>query len=114
MSVKLLIEHHLEFLRLKGSCTGSPESPLLVKMPHCWKSLGSYLISSSSYNFIRVNGSLDMEQRTKAAFIETIHLPKKELGLEHVVWAYAESRLHKRLLCCTPSLTGTFKLSSMP
>ena len=37
MSVKLLTEHHLEFLSLKGGCTGSSES-ILVKMPHCWKS----------------------------------------------------------------------------
>ena len=37
MSAKLLIEHHLEFLSLKGSCTGPSESTL-VKMPHCWKS----------------------------------------------------------------------------
>ena len=37
MSVKLLTEHHLESLSLKGGCTGSPQSPL-VQMPHCWKS----------------------------------------------------------------------------
>ena len=37
MSVKLLTEHHLELLSLKGGCTGLPESTL-VKMPHCWKS----------------------------------------------------------------------------
>ena len=37
MSVKLLAEHHLELLSLKGGCTGSSESTL-VKMPHCWKS----------------------------------------------------------------------------
>ena len=37
MSVKLLTEHHLEFLSLKGGCRGSSESTL-VKMPHCWKS----------------------------------------------------------------------------
>ena len=36
MSVKLLAEHHLEFLSLKGDCTGSSESTL-DKMPHCWK-----------------------------------------------------------------------------
>ena len=36
MIVKLLTEHHLEFLSLKG-CRGSSESTLL-KMPHCWKS----------------------------------------------------------------------------
>ena len=37
MTVKLLTEHHLGFLSLKGGCTGSSESTL-VKMPHCWKS----------------------------------------------------------------------------
>ena len=36
MSVKLLTEHHLEFLCLKGGCTDSSESTL-VKMPLCWK-----------------------------------------------------------------------------
>ena len=35
MIVKLLTEHHLEFLILKG--TGSSESTL-VKIPNCWKS----------------------------------------------------------------------------
>ena len=37
MTVKLLTEHHLEFLSLKGGCTGSSASTL-VKMRHCWKS----------------------------------------------------------------------------
>ena len=37
MSVKLLTEHILEFLSLKGGCTGSSES-IHTKMPHCWKS----------------------------------------------------------------------------
>ena len=37
MIVKLLTEHHLEFLGLKGGCRGSSESTL-VKMSSCWKS----------------------------------------------------------------------------
>ena len=37
MIVKLLTEHNLEFLSLKGGCRGSSESTH-VKMPHCWKS----------------------------------------------------------------------------
>ena len=37
MTVKLLTEHHLEFLCLKGGSTSSSESTL-VKMTHCWKS----------------------------------------------------------------------------
>ena len=34
---KLLTEHHLEILGLKGGCTDSSESTLF-KIPHCWKS----------------------------------------------------------------------------
>ena len=37
MSVKLPTEQHLEFLSLKGGCSGSSESTHF-KMPHCWKS----------------------------------------------------------------------------
>ena len=37
MIVKLLTEHNLEFLSLKGGCRGSYESSL-VKMSNCWKS----------------------------------------------------------------------------
>ena len=33
----LLTQQHLEFLSLKGGCTGSSEFTL-VKIPHCWKS----------------------------------------------------------------------------
>ena len=48
MSVKLLTEHHLEFLSLKGGCTGSSESAL-VKMPHCWKSC-----VTAQFSFLRI------------------------------------------------------------
>ena len=37
MIVKLLTEHHLEFLSLTGGCRGSFKSTL-VKMSNCWKS----------------------------------------------------------------------------
>ena len=37
MTIKLLTEHYLAFLSLKGGCKGSSESTL-VKLPHCWKS----------------------------------------------------------------------------
>ena len=37
MNVKLLTEHHLWVLSLKGGCRGPPESTV-VKIPHCWKS----------------------------------------------------------------------------
>ena len=37
MIIKLLTEHHLEFLSLKGGCRGSSESTF-VKMSNAWKS----------------------------------------------------------------------------
>ena len=43
MIVKLLTEHHLEFLSLKGGYMGSSESTL-VKMSNCWKSHATYHI----------------------------------------------------------------------
>ena len=45
MSVKLLTEHRLEFVSLKGGCTGSSESTLF-KMPHCRGSIYDVLASS--------------------------------------------------------------------
>ena len=53
MSVKLLTEHHLEFLSLKGGCTGSSESTL-IKMSHCWKSHAAAHIKLSNKNSILV------------------------------------------------------------
>ena len=52
MIVKLLTEHHLEFLNLKGGCTDSSESTL-VKMPHCWKSpVGAHLKQTTQQMFL--------------------------------------------------------------
>ena len=52
MIAKLLTEHHLEFLSLKGGCKGSSESTH-VKLPHCWKShaLAFYFISMCFYSY---------------------------------------------------------------
>ena len=50
MIVKLLTEHHLEFLSLKGGCRGSPESTH-VKMSHCWKSHAMAHMQTSGHLF---------------------------------------------------------------
>ena len=52
MIVKLLTERHLEFLSLKGGCTGSSECTL-VKMSNCWKSRALAHICYSIYWFGR-------------------------------------------------------------
>ena len=55
MTVKLLTEHHLEFLSFKGGCRGSSESTH-IKMPHCtrlkllFRSILLKGISNSIYN----------------------------------------------------------------
>ena len=54
MSVKLLTEHHLEFLSLKGECTGSSESTHF-KLPHCWKSHTTAHIILMSLSAIRLS-----------------------------------------------------------
>ena len=56
MNVKLLTEHHLQFLSLKWGGRGSSESTH-VKMPHCWKSHALahfyiyFVFSSTIYTF---------------------------------------------------------------
>ena len=46
MSVKLLTEHRLELVSLKGGYTGSSESTL-VKMPHCVAAQFMNILASS-------------------------------------------------------------------
>ena len=51
----VLTEHCLEFLSLKGGCTGLSESTL-VKIPHCWKShIAAHL--STSYHFYHMKST---------------------------------------------------------
>ena len=58
MIVKLLTEHHLEFLSFKGGCSGSSESTL-VKMSNCWKShAAAHFISCNVFSFSDSTGIL--------------------------------------------------------
>ena len=73
MSVKLLIEHNLEFLSLKRGCTGSSESTL-VKMPHYWKYHALAQWKSESKTKVVVNENLDFSNtlvEQKAVLNET-------------------------------------------
>ena len=53
MTVKLLNEHHLECLSLKGGCRGSSESTH-VKMPLCLKSHALAHFQNGVWAFLRV------------------------------------------------------------
>ena len=60
MIVKLLTEHHVEFLSLDRGCSGSSDSTH-VKMPHSWKSHVTaqlFLVFSSQ--------SLEMQDKSDA------------------------------------------------
>ena len=49
LSVILLNENNLEFLSLKGDCTGCT----LVKIPHCWKShVAAHMLLSVQCNAV--------------------------------------------------------------
>ena len=43
MTVKLLNEHHLEFLSLTGGYTSGSSESTLFKMPQCWKSHAAHM-----------------------------------------------------------------------
>ena len=74
MIVKLLIEHHLEFLSLKGGCRRSSESTL-VKMSNCWK---SHATAHVYYTFNVISYDRPREKRgeylSKVVFISIIRV----------------------------------------
>ena len=72
MIVQLLIEHHLEFLSLKGGCRGSCESTL-VKMSNCWKSHAALI----SFHFILKSSHIV----TFSHRVEMLHNKKQTLTL---------------------------------
>ena len=96
MSVKLLAEHHLDFLSLKGGCTGSSKSTL-VKIPHRWKShvaaqlfLSCYkhsLVKNTSLKIVRlkihVAGQTNSSQKHPSAVraMKCVRRPWMELDI---------------------------------
>ena len=63
MTVKLLTEHNLEFLSLKGGCRGSSESTL-DKMPCCWKShvVAQMLLTKTHQITCQIANSIDLDK----------------------------------------------------
>ena len=65
MTVKLLTQHYLENLSLKGGCTCSSESTY-VNMPHCWKSHIMAHIHVLSFVFTELRGTPDIQGTSTA------------------------------------------------
>ena len=76
MIVRLLTEHHLDFLSFKGDCRGSSESTH-VKMPHCWKShfMAHFLLQLQGKD--QESSQLPVEQS------ETVEEQKEEVSLSY-------------------------------
>ena len=73
LSVKLLTEHHLEVLSLKGGCTGLSEYTL-VKMPHWWKSN----VAAQICNTRGGGGAISNYWNTHTLFIHLINILSKK------------------------------------
>ena len=80
MIVKLLTEHHMEFLSLKGGCRGLSESSL-VKISNCWKSHAAAQISSEAHLTI---------------FQASLHISQLTLRMLGI--------FHAKICCCLPSV----------
>ena len=73
MTLKLLTDHHLEFISLKGGCTGSSESAH-VKMPHRWKShVTVHMYKAINY----MNKKLPQSRDSKIGSIPLLYQNKK-------------------------------------
>ena len=96
MNIKLLTEHHLEFLRFKGRGTGSSESTTLVKMPYCWKSHVTtqyYILANKSTWACTWDNKLD-------AYLTCTKMPIWVLGLSFTL-CMQEGKALARLCICT-------------
>ena len=72
MIVKLLTEHHLEFLSFKGGCTGSYDSTL-VKIPLCLK---SHVAAHLCFMFWHFEWQNQITQTGKACHVQAIIEPR--------------------------------------
>ena len=95
MSVKLLSEHHLEFLSLKGGYTSSSESTL-SKMPHCWKShIAAHLVyfcfCTLGDKVIIASTDYDWRQAEERTLLECDECSNKQVQLDSkFAWADPE------------------------
>ena len=77
MIVKLLIEHHLEFLSLKASSRGSFESSL-VKMSNCWK---SHVMAQIIYFVFQGTILSETPAKTSGSCLEGSSRPRPTAGI---------------------------------
>ena len=91
MSVKLLTEHRLEFVSLKGGCTGSSESTL-VRMPHCVAAqFMMYWLRADAYDTLQRKGKIQTST-TNLVF----HASRAPFMLEFIVIGFFFMQTHEK------------------
>ena len=106
MIVKLLTEHRLERLSLKGGCRGSSESTH-VKMPHCWKSHALVqMFSSSSVSLLLSFYKNILDKFTKSC-------RRSWPAYEDTIYAYTNSKLRKNCISPHPQLPCIYIFASI-
>ena len=99
MIVKLLTEHHLEFLSLKEGCRGSSESTL-VKMSNCWKShAAAHLYIYEVFDYLLA--PCVAPQRT------FVSLPSVDYKIDVYIYEYSTEALDSGQTCKYSQLRGT-------
>ena len=106
-NINLLTEHHLEFLHLKGDCTGLSES-IHVNLTHCWKSCvtahfnfnrgeicyRSYILGRYVNKWKSSLAKLRLQKAVKA--LQRKHLLRK--GMNAFKWSINRSQLRQGIL----------------
>ena len=99
INVKLLTEHHSEFLSLKVGCTGKSESTL-VKIPYCWNCKKSHaaapfiiiiiiiIISVSKRKYDPLNEHTKLEPRRGKTGLRGLRTTQTQTSLRiRAVWS---------------------------
>ena len=100
--VKLLTEHHFEFLSLKGGCRVSSESTH-VKMPHCWK---SHVLAQIVYLFAKTCSIFHQLQLASHNRLSLVF--QRRLIFQDEITSTcqtARSQLYTRVSSCLPLLS---------
>ena len=116
ITLRLLIEHHLEFLSLKG-CTGSCESTL-VKMPHCWKShVAAHLVCHFRGSFDANlkkdhNQNCFLRKKTQISLLLRIKITNLHYITRRIIWKiYMQELWFLCMTCCLNVFKKMYEVS---
>ena len=111
MTVKLLTEHHLEFLNLKRGCTGSYESTL-VKVPHCWLSqVETHICLAGQGITFKIQSETHFKKKIRMSVPDRTFLHANYRAVQDVACHCFEVTIHQKLFLHSPELIRFFEVS---